>query len=397
MKKIISLLILLTVTFSCLSFTVNAEAEYKVSVSNGSTGIVTITADKETAKEGETVTFSATVTDDYLLKGLFVSYKENGETKKTELISKDGKTYKFDMPATDVRAHATVEKNWHNEKVELDFSHEYGYGEVFLSQYYAYYGDKLEIRVKPKKDMAVEYVKVNEIELPLENMADGMYYYTYTVDARRVEIDVKFRKASSTLYKISIDNRVGGTGFSDKKNANPGDTVTITVKPNPGKDFVTVTCDNKVISGKDNIYTFTMPDHNVTVDIICTAEASTPEKPTWEQLGGKWKLKGVNGKYIIGWYKMGSDWYFLDNAGNMATGWVKSKNIWYYMNSDGAMETGWVKDNGNWYFMDTNGAMKTGWISSGNKWYYLYENGKMAVDTYIDNQYKIGADGAWIR
>ena len=397
MKKIISLLVLLAITVSCLTLTVNAESEYKVSVSNSGTGIVTITSDKETASEGETVTFTATVSEGYLLKGLFVSYKDNDETVKTQLISKDGETYKFDMPAANVRAHATVERNWHNEKVNLEFSDVYGYGEVFLNQYYAYFGDELEIRVRPKKGMAVEYVTVNEIELPLEGMVDDMYKYLYTVDARDVKIDVKFRPASSTLYTVNIDKRIGCSAFADVKKANPGDTVTISVNPNPGKDYITVTCDNKVISKTDNKYIFTMPDHNVTVDVICTSEATTPKTPTWEQLGGKWKLIGVNGKPIIGWYKMDFNWYFMDNAGNMVTGWVKDKNVWYYMNSDGDMATGWVKDNGNWYFMDSTGAMKTGWILSGGKWYYLYENGKMATNTYIDNQYKIGADGAWIK
>jgi len=396
MKKFISLLITLIAVFSCFTFTAGANAEYKVNIPTSSTGIVTITADKETANEGETVSLTASATDDYLINGVFISYRENDVIKKIELSSANGKTYDFVMPAADVRAHATTERNWHNEKVELDFSDDYGYGEVFLNQYYAYYGDELEIRVKPKRNAVVEYVTVNEVELPLEGMVDDMYKYTYKVDARKVTIDVKFRLASSTLYDVYIDNRIGGTGFADKKKANPGDTVTITVRPNSGKDFVKVTVDNKEISGKDNKFTFTMPNHNVTVDIICTAE-DTLAKPTWERTNGIWKLKGINGKYIIGWYYIDSKWYFMDNAGNMKTGWVKDNNKWYYISSNGDMKTGWVKDNKDWYFMDQTGAMKTGWILSGDKWYYLYNNGKMAVSTYIDNNYKIGADGAWIK
>ncbi len=395
MKKILSLLVLFSVTLSCLCFTVSADGDYKVKLSGNSTGAVTVTADKETAKEGETVIFSVTVDDNFLLTGFFVTYNENDTVIKTELFPENDGTYKFLMPDADIRAYASVEKNWHNEKIELDFSHEYGYGEVFLNKYYAYYGDEIEIRVKPKEGMTVEYLLVNGIEIPMDTMIDDMFKYTYIVDTRKVEIDVKFRSKSSTLYDIYIDQRIGGTGFSDKKQANPGDIVTISVMPNPGKDFVTVTCDNKVISGEDNKFTFVMPDHKVTVDIICKAEALA-EKPTWEKVEGKWKLKGVNEKYIIGWYKMGSDWYFLDNAANMVTGWAKDKNIWYYLGSSGAMKTGWVKDNGNWYFMDSTGAMKTGWVLSANKWYYLLDSGKMATNTYIDNQYKVGADGAWI-
>ena len=77
------------------------------------------------------------------------------------------------------------------------------------------------------------------------------------------------------------------------------------------------------------------------------------------------------------WYFNNGTWYFIKNSGDYVTGWSIIDNKWYYLGSDGKMQTGWI----NYY----------------GKLYYCYPgSGFMAVNTTVDNRYKVDSAGAWI-
>ena len=82
---------------------------------------------------------------------------------------------------------------------------------------------------------------------------------------------------------ISTETKTGGTVTADMKNASEGDTVTITVSPEPGYELDTLSVrdnDNKDVVvttvSEGTEYTFTMPEGNVTVDATFKEQEKEP-------------------------------------------------------------------------------------------------------------------------
>lgn len=388
MKKIISLMSVLVMVFSLCSFTVNAESKYDITLRYGTTNLITVTSDKETANAGETVTFNATVTDGYLLPTIKVTWTEDGKTKEEVLKSENDLEWTFVMPDSDITVYAKPELDWRGKETELKIKGSgLLYGEIYSNKYTVKYGDTITLTAIPKEGCEVEYLLVNDIEI--FPSADSKY--RFTVDSKEVLVFVKFRKSDSNLYKIDIDTAIGAVVSVDKLRANAGDKVTVTVRPDPGKDNIIVKYNSIEISGNGKVYTFTMPNRRVSVEVICSKETAT-----WEKVAGQWKLKSADGKYITGWYKLNNIWYYLDTSG-MKTGWIKPDNNWYYLKSNGAMAEGeWLKSNGNWYYLKNDGTMVTGWFLVKNKWYFFNADGKMLSSTVIDGC-RLDANGAWVK
>ena len=59
---------------------------------------------------------------------------------------------------------------------------------------------------------------------------------------------------------------------------------------------------------------------------------------------------------------------------------------------------GWEKDDaGVWHYYDKDDEMVTGeWRKDGSKWFYLDEDGDMLMDSWVDEEYYVGADGAML-
>ncbi|PWL46400.1 MAG: hypothetical protein DBY45_02575 [Clostridiales bacterium] len=115
-----------------------------------------------------------------------------------------------------------------------------------------------------------------------------------------------------------------------------------------------------------------------------TPEEPKPTSPTWEEIDGVWKLKGIDGDYLTGWQKVDGAWYYLGANGAMRTGWFQDGNKWYYLKSSGAMVTGWLKLQNTWYYLGANGVMRTGWLFDNGVWYYLYDWGGMANTSWVN-------------
>ncbi len=378
MKKIISLLITFITILSFTNFNVFAEDNYSITLSQNVSDVGIIKSNLSEADYGDKIVITSELQTGFMIDSIRLTWTENGAKKEIHLPSNDEGKWEFDMPKSDVKVFAKIMKDWRpTEKIEVAFEEKfYRYGEVFLNKYNVMYGDELTINIVPDKGYAVEYLYINDVLQTPDTIKDNKSrIYHYTVDSKKVVLSVKFRKADSTLYDVIIETRKGCTAFADKKEASPGDTVKITVKPEEGKNNKTVTVNSKEIYGENNIYTFTMPERRAIIDVICTAEVKDTS-PTWEKVLGNWKLKSYDGKYLTGWQKVKNTWYFLNNSGDMKTGWVKVNSEWYYLKSSGAMATGWVYVN--------------------NKWYYLYSSGKMAYSTTIDG-YKLASDGALIK
>lgn len=234
--------------------------------------------------------------------------------------------------------------------------------------------------------------------------------YSVDVPESKEDVIVKGTPAyGSDLVKIN-----GGKG--DDKNRK---RVTLSEGKNVIEVKVNTDCDTDDKDYESRIYTLTVY-RGTSEGTSSTANASNEQNTStagsnnsqsnvssntskcnqWINVNGKWQYNDSTGNPIKNtWYldRNYGKYYFLNQDGNMLTGWLASNGSWYYLDQNGAMVTGWKQLGAGWYYLDLQGKMKTGWFKDTNgKWYYLNESGAMSVNTMIGN-YKIGADGAWIR
>jgi len=102
----------------------------------------------------------------------------------------------------------------------------------------------------------------------------------------------------------------------------------------------------------------------------------------------------------VGWVKANdSTWSFNKADGTKTTGWFQdSTGTWYFAKADGVMvANGWAQSGSTWYYLGATGAMVTNqWVQSGNDWYYVSSTGAMLTNTVQDG-YKLGLSGAWVK
>lgn len=421
LKKLISVISVFAIVLSAFGVSAFARTrdKYSINILNSSGKNYFASVDYRTAEEGEIVDLQLLIDDDYCLEYIRIRwYDEYGTTREkylyeddmVEEIDDNEGIWNFVMPESDVDILISVEEDWRQKPFSIDFNErELKNGELFSSSYRVKYLDDIVISAVPDRGYAVDYLKVNnKLLTPSRVKSDGTVEYDYTVDSARVSVRVAFIREDNADFYVTLEKATDGTVKVNKATAKTGDQIKITVTPNEGKVIDKVLIDNIEISGKDGVYTFTMPKYNVSVKATFKDAASAPSSPVitpeekdpakygWVKVNNYWKYKKPDGKYAIGWIKDGSSWYYMDRAGDMLTGWQSLDNNWYYLKSSGAMATGWQVIGGSWYYLKSSGDMATGWVLTGGNWYYLYKDGKMASSTTIDG-YKLNSDGAWIR
>lgn len=120
---------------------------------------------------------------------------------------------------------------------------------------------------------------------------DGYEYDFDTPVTRDITITAGWKKIGSTgstepTYMAALEKMTNGSAVVSPKQAQEGDEVTITVTPDAGYvvDEVIVTDahgdDVRVYEEGNNVYTFTMPDSRVTIEVTFKAKETAPAVPT---------------------------------------------------------------------------------------------------------------------
>lgn len=104
---------------------------------------------------------------------------------------------------------------------------------------------------------------------------------------------------------------------------------------------------------------------------------------TWEEDGGKWRLKKPDGSYLTeAWAYLSGKWYYMGKDTYMITGLTAIGDQVFYLNPiTGEMMTGWQQLNGTWYYFCTD--------KEGNQ-------GAMLKDITTPDGYHVNEDGVWI-
>ena len=213
----------------------------------------TVTVDKETAAEGETVTVTVEPDEGYVVEEVYVQYEIDGEETRLilEEVDENG-NYTFTMPAADVTVEAVIEQQtftvtWLDGDGNTVFEDTVAYGETPV------YGGE-----EPTKtaDQNYRYTFNGKWDPEIAEVTDTA---TYTA-----QFD------STQLYAVEvIDPENSPTMEADVTRAAEGDTVTVTVKAD-GYDIesilVSTEDDEFEAEGENGVYTFEMPASDVTVE-----------------------------------------------------------------------------------------------------------------------------------
>ena len=218
----------------------------------------TVTADKETAKYGETVTLTITPNEGYELDEIHVM---NGTTQVDVTITTDGK-YTFVMPAGNVKVQATFKAIDYTITIEPAEN-----GTVTADKETANMGETVTLTITPNEGYEFDQLHVLDGETQVDVTITTEGQYTFVMPAGNVEISATFKM---TDYTITITPAENGAVTADKTTANMGETVTLTITPNEGYEFDQLTVMNGTTQVAVEIttegkYTFVMPVGNVEV------------------------------------------------------------------------------------------------------------------------------------
>jgi len=202
-------------------------------------GSGTVTADKETAEAGETVTLTVTPAEGYRLKSLTA----NGDAVTGT---------SFTMPDADVKVVAEFEAipSYSVSVVTR------GSGSGSVDKPTAQAGETVTISMTP----AAGFVS-NGYEVYLSDSGDYVPVTNnqFTMPAGNVTVMLYFAKAPA--YAVTCEAVGSGTVTADKETAEAGETVTLTVTPAEGYRLKSLTANGDAVTGT----TFTMPDADVKV------------------------------------------------------------------------------------------------------------------------------------
>ena len=223
-----------TVTFKTVEYTITPET-----CENGS-----VTADKEKATAGTTVTLTATAAEGYEVDKF---YYKIGETQ-TVL---EGNT--FTMPASDVTVGATFKKSTYTITVTQPQN-----GTVSASAAIANMGDVITLTINPNDGFVIGTISVTYGENQTVEVTNNQF----TMPAGNVTVTVTF---VDRKYNVTVEESEHGSVSADKTEAAEGETVKLTITPEAEYELDVLTVDGVPVEVTGNTYEFAMPAHDVTV------------------------------------------------------------------------------------------------------------------------------------
>lgn len=161
--------------------------DYTVTIQPSESG--TITADKETATMGETVTLTVTPNEGYEFDQLTVM---NGETKVDVTLTTEG-NYTFVMPTGNVEISATYKAIYYNIILVPSVS-----GEVTADKETTNMGETVTLTVTPDKGYELDKIHVMNGTTQVAAVAEGEGIYTFTMPAGNVVVSSLFKETTST-------------------------------------------------------------------------------------------------------------------------------------------------------------------------------------------------------
>ncbi len=248
----------ISATYKAIDYTITIEP-----AENG-----TVTADKQTANMGETVTLTITPNEGYEFDQLTVM---NGTTQVDVTITTDGK-YTFVMPAGNVEVSATYKAIDYAITITPAEN-----GTVTADKATANMGETVTLTITPNEGYEFDQLTVmdGETQVAVEITTEGKYIFV--MPAGNVEISATFKAID---YTITIEPAENGTVTADKQTAHIGESVTLTVTPDKGYELDEIHVMNgttrlTTVSEDEGNHTFVMPANNVVISALFKETSGT--------------------------------------------------------------------------------------------------------------------------
>ena len=236
----------------------------------------TVTADKEFAAEGETVTLTVAPTEGYELDTLTVTDAE-GNAVAVESNA-------FTMPASNVTVEATFAEAKETYTVTLPETFENGAVTVEGGKTSFTENETVTLNITSAEGYELDKLTVNGEDVTAD-VVDGKY--SFPMGSADVEVTATFKKMT---YAIEIGTFEGGTVTADVETAAEGDTVTLTITTTGKyqlKSIAVWDAENEPVEFTETgltVYKFVMPASEVTVEAVFEEVLTTSADIVWGSL-----------------------------------------------------------------------------------------------------------------
>ena len=267
-----------TFTMPASDVTINVEFELDACAITTDIKNGTISGITSPAAIGSDVSFTLAPTDDTYKLDSYKVFKTGDEATTVDVTESNG-TYKFTMPDYPVTVSATFVKKTHDVTTSCTPA-EGGKVTIIDKTSPVTVGDSVNINVAANAHYEIEAVTVNSESVTLGEHGD----YTFTMPNKDVTISATFKKKQYSVTKTG--NNVTFGELNDKYTW--GDKVEFTVTPDKWYSVKSVYANDATVvitkvDGKENAYSFTMPQG----DVVITAVTERPSfTVTFDSKGG---------------------------------------------------------------------------------------------------------------
>ena len=267
-----------TFTMPASDVTINVEFELDACAITTDIKNGTISGITSQAAIGSDVSFTLAPTDDTYKLDSYKVFKTGDEATTVDVTESNG-TYKFTMPDYPVTVSAVFVKKTHDVTTSCTPA-EGGKVTIIDKTSPVTVGDSVNINVAANAHYEIEAVTVNSESVTLGDHGD----YTFTMPNKDVTISATFKKKQYSVTKTG--NNVTFGELNDKYTW--GDTVEFTVTPDKWYSVKSVYANDATVvitkvAGKENAYSFTMPQG----DVVITAVTERPNfTVTFDSKGG---------------------------------------------------------------------------------------------------------------
>ena len=143
-------------------------------------------------------------------------------------------------------------------------------GKLELENDYAATNKEVVFSVTPPDDYILDEVQViaerGNIPLELTYIGEAQGRYTYSFIMPPSNVKVKLLLHAET-WNITVNHNSGGVAYADRTTSPKNLGVRVTCVPNEGYRVAGVTGNVAILDKGNNLYTFVMPEHDVTIDV----------------------------------------------------------------------------------------------------------------------------------
>ena len=234
---------------------------YEVKINSVSNGKVT--ANTTTAKENDTITLTVVPADNYVLEAMTIKDAANNVVAY-EAVSGKENTYSFKMPAASVTIATSFQAATYTVSIN-NTTADMGTVSVNPAEYVKGATVTLVVNSATEQhEVKTLTVKSGDTEIATKKVGNN---YTFTMPAGNVTVSSAF---DVIRYALTIAKPTGGTVTADKETYAKDELVTVTVNPDAGYTYGTMTIksgDKEIEAERSGlVFTFKMPGADVNLE-----------------------------------------------------------------------------------------------------------------------------------